>query len=233
MNYWNKSRTPIYILVFIIPVIIFYEVGIFLITRMEIGSIRNGADVLMRMLFDSFGISSLYTLGYLLVAGAIISVLIHRRKGEKVHIHGHYLVFMLFESIGWAFIIFWLMHNRLFLSLTQSTVVVQQIILSLGAGIYEEFVFRAILVSGLAAVFGFIFQWKTVVRSIAGIISAAIIFSLFHFFGQYGDTFSWSLFFTRLIAGIMLGTLFIFRGYGITAYTHAAYNLIVLTFAVT
>lgn len=233
MNYWNKTRTPIYNLIFVIPVIIIYEIGIILITKMEISNLRNGADVLLRILLDSFGISSLHTIGYLLLGGAIISVILQRRKGEKIQIQGHYLVFMLFESVMWASIVFWLMNNRLFLSSTQSTVVIQQIILSLGAGIYEEFVFRAILVSGLAAVFGFIFQWTVIVRSIAGIIAAAVLFSIFHFFGQFGDVFSWSLFFTRFVAGIMLGTLFIFRGYGITAYTHAVYNLIVLTFAVT
>lgn len=233
MNYWNKTRTPIYNLVFIIPVILIYEVGIIFITRMEISSVRNGADVLLRMLLDSFGLSSLYALGFLLLAGAIISVIIQRKKGEKIHVQGYYLVLMLFESVLWGSIVFWLMNNRLFLSSGKSTVVVQQIILSLGAGIYEEFVFRAILVSGLAAVFGFIFQWKIIARSIAGIIGAAIVFSMFHFFGQFGDVFSWSLFFIRFIAGIMLGALFIFRGYGITAYTHAVYNLMVLSFAVT
>lgn len=233
MNYWNKTRTPIYNLVFIIPVIIIYEIGVIIITKMEISNLRNGADVLLRMLIDSFGPSSLYTLGFLLLIGAIISVIIQRRQGGEVHIQGQYLVLMLFESVMWASIVFWLMNNRLFLSSAQSVVVVQQIILSLGAGIYEEFVFRVILISGLAVVFGFIFQWTIIIRSIAGIISAATLFSMFHFIGQFGDVFSWSLFFTRFIAGIMLGALFIFRGYGITAYTHAIYNLIVLTFAVT
>lgn len=39
---------------------------------------------------------------------------------------------------------------------------VQQVVLAIGAGIYEEFIFRVILIMGLAAVLEFIFQWGEV-----------------------------------------------------------------------
>jgi hypothetical protein len=32
----------------------------------------------------------------------------------------------------------------------------------------------------------------------------------------------------RFFAGIILGSLYLFRGFGITAYTHSIYDLIVL-----
>ncbi len=46
--------------------------------------------------------------------------------------------------------------------------------------------------------------------------------------GEYGDFFSMELFLLRFFAGIILGVLYFFRGFGITAYTHSIYDLIIL-----
>ena len=58
---------------------------------------------------------------------------------------------------------------------------------------------------------------------------SAGIFSVFHFIGDYGDYFSFRIFMVRFLAGIFLGMLFILRGFGITAWSHSIYDLIVLT----
>jgi hypothetical protein len=60
-------------------------------------------------------------------------------------------------------------------------------------------------------------------------VIAAGIFSSFHFIGEYGDFFSFNIFMVRFLAGIVLGTLYFLRGFGITAWSHAVYDLIVLT----
>ena len=56
-----------------------------------------------------------------------------------------------------------------------------------------------------------------------------MLFSLFHFIGEFGDYFSFDIFMIRFLAGIALGILYCFRGFGITAWTHSLYDLIVLT----
>ena len=38
--------------------------------------------------------------------------------------------------------------------------ILQQVILAVGAGIYEEFLFRVLLISGLSSILGFVFLWK-------------------------------------------------------------------------
>jgi membrane protease YdiL (CAAX protease family) len=105
----------------------------------------------------------------------------------------------------------------------------QQVVLAIGAGIYEEMLFRVLLIAGLASLFNLIFQWNKSVSQWAGMVLAAIVFSLFHFLGEFGDHFRFDLFFIRFIAGMILGTLYVFRGFGITAYAHSIYDLIVLT----
>lgn len=99
------------------------------------------------------------------------------------------------------------------------------VVLSLGAGIYEELVFRVLLVGGL---FG-VFRSSGVGRRPAALFAAglaALVFSGFHYIGQYGDPFSVSSFLFRFLAGLAFSVLFLIRGFGVTAWTHALYDVI-------
>ena len=109
------------------------------------------------------------------------------------------------------------------------SMLVQQVTLAVGAGIYEEFLFRVLLIAGIAGILGFILQWTETMKKGMSMILAAGIFSSFHFIGEYGDFFSFNVFMVRFLAGIVLGTLYFIRGFGITAWSHAIYDLIVLT----
>jgi membrane protease YdiL (CAAX protease family) len=108
-------------------------------------------------------------------------------------------------------------------------ILIQQITLAIGAGIYEEFLFRVVLILILSSILSIIFKWnKNSINSVSIIISAGI-FSAFHFIGEFGDFFSFDIFMARFLAGILLGILYLFRGFGITAWSHSIYDLIVLT----
>ena len=61
------------------------------------------------------------------------------------------------------------------------------------------------------------------------IIFSAVIFSLFHYLGPFGDNFSYKSFYLRTLAGIFLGSLYIFRGFGITVYTHIFYDMFIIS----
>jgi membrane protease YdiL (CAAX protease family) len=58
-------------------------------------------------------------------------------------------------------------------------------------------------------------------------VLAALVFSGFHYVGALGDVWTWPSFLFRFIAGLVLSGLYITRGYGITAYAHALYDLLV------
>ena len=80
----------------------------------------------------------------------------------------------------------------------------------------------------MSSIIGFVFLWERKGSNIAALIIAAAIFSGFHFMGEYGDYFTMELFLLRFIAGVILGILYYARGFGITAYAHSIYDLIVL-----
>ena len=56
-------------------------------------------------------------------------------------------------------------------------------------------------------------------------VASALIFSAFHYVGPYGDQLTAPSFTFRAIAGVLLSGLYVFRGFGVTAWTHALYDV--------
>jgi hypothetical protein len=100
-----------------------------------------------------------------------------------------------------------------------------QIMVSLGAGIYEELVFRVLLVSGLMLIARKGFGWSRKSAGLFAIIVGALIFSAFHYVGASGEQFALGSFTFRAIAGLLFSALYVLRGFGITAWTHALYDV--------
>jgi len=228
-SYWTVTNTPLYSFIFTLPLLLIYEVGIFAISASDLPLLRNGADVLMRQILEMFGILGTYGFGGTFLIGFIIAFLRQKKELEATHINGEYLLTMLFESIGWAFVLMILMIRAPeYLMSSKDERLLQQVVLAIGAGIYEEFAFRVILITGFAYILGLVFQWGTFGKNIGSVLLAASLFSIFHFVGPYGEDPSTYLFLIRFMAGIFLGVVYIFRGFGIAAYTHTIYDLFVL-----
>ena len=229
MSYFSTSRSYFYSFLFTIPLFFVYEISILFLSKDDIIVVRNGADFLMRNILESFDIYGLYALGFVFFFGFALSFIFFIKADKKKELKSNFLFFMFIESVLWSFILY-LMLSKFMLVLMNpmGKMILQQVTLAIGAGIYEEFLFRVLLIAGLTRLLGFIFLWKQLSRKIVALIISSGIFSAFHFMGEYGDFFSMELFLLRFFAGIILGVLYLFRGFGITAYTHSIYDLIVL-----
>jgi Type II CAAX prenyl endopeptidase Rce1-like len=104
-----------------------------------------------------------------------------------------------------------------------------RIMLALGAGIYEELLFRVILVSGIAWVAERLLGWNRGAAATVAVLISATIFSAFHYIGPYGDPFRLDSFVFRLLGGVAFSLVYVLRGFGIAAWTHALYDVLVLT----
>lgn len=229
MSYFLQTRSSFYSFLFTIPLFFIYEVGILFLSKDDILVVRNGADFLMRSILESFGIFGLYGLGAIFLIGFIVTYIYFFNDKSNKSIRADYLFIMVFESVCWALVLYFLLSKFMLVLMNPiGKTITQQVTLAVGAGIYEEFLFRVMLISGLTGIIGFVFLWSEKVRKAAALIIAAGIFSAFHFVGDYGDFFSMELFLLRFFAGIVLGILYIARGFGITAYAHSIYDLIVL-----
>lgn len=111
------------------------------------------------------------------------------------------------------------------------------IVTGIGAGIYEELVFRLILICALMLLFQDILRFPYKNSIVLAVIISAALFSAHHHIdfvsGQPNDAdpFNLTKFAFRTIAGIYFAVLFAIRGFGITAGTHAFYNIIAVSIA--
>lgn len=96
----------------------------------------------------------------------------------------------------------------------------------LGAGIYEEALFRLLLLPAVAAAL----RWLGVPRWPSVLWSAAItsvFFALAHYLGPHGDAWQAYSFVFRTLAGGFFALLFVYRGFGVAAGAHAGYDILV------
>ena len=59
-TYWRLSKSPYYSFIFIIPFLIIYEFMVLILSRNEVSTLRNGADILLRQFMSLFGDIGLY-----------------------------------------------------------------------------------------------------------------------------------------------------------------------------
>ena len=107
---------------------------------------------------------------------------------------------------------------------------IQELALSLGAGLYEELFFRVFLVSLFIWIFSKWFGAKSWACYISAILLSAVLFSAVHYTGNMGDPFTMSSFLFRFLFGVILNGIYVWRGFGVAAWTHALYDVIVITF---
>ena len=109
------------------------------------------------------------------------------------------------------------------------------IVTGIGAGIYEELIFRLFLICVLMMLFQDVFKLGHDSSIILSVLISAALFSAHHHIDILGghlnivDPFDITKFAFRTIAGIYFAFLFAIRGFGITAGTHAFYNIIAVS----
>ena len=229
MSYFLKSKTSFYSFLFTLPLFFLYEVNILFLSWDDILVVRNGADFLMRNILESFDIYGLYGLGLVFFLGLLVTYIFFIKEDQQQEVNVNFLFIMLAESMLWSVVLYFTLFKFMVLLMNPvGKTILQQVTLAIGAGIYEEFLFRVLLIAGLSGILGFVFMWDKTFKNIIAVVLSGGIFSAFHFMGEYGDFFSMELFLIRFFAGLILGVLYMYRGFGITAYTHSIYDLIVL-----
>ena len=231
-SYWLASRAPRHSLLFALPLLLAYEALAFALSGSEMGQVRNGADVLLKSVFLALGGRHGLTVFTLVLAAVGAGLVLRDRKAHGAIRPGLFPL-MLGEAILYALLLggvasaltTLLLHGRLAIGPMDQFGLPTQLMISLGAGIYEELVFRVLLVGALMALARLVFRWRPLPAGIFAAVTGALIFSLFHYVGPYGDEFTLSSFTFRAIAGLLFSGLYLLRGLGITAWSHALYDV--------
>jgi membrane protease YdiL (CAAX protease family) len=239
--YWRRSRAPRYSLVFALPLFLLYEALAAAVASAGTESVRNAADVALKTPFLLFS-GARGSLAFFATVIAVSVYLVARDFTKtKERPQPRMFLLMLGESAVLALllgIVVATLTQRLIGALTlsvqsapttlESMSASTRLMLALGAGLYEELLFRVLLVGGLAAGFKWLFGARTWVAGWAAAVIGALVFSAFHYIGQYGEPLELASFTYRAIAGLVFSGLYLVRGFGITAWTHALYDVYVM-----
>jgi membrane protease YdiL (CAAX protease family) len=109
------------------------------------------------------------------------------------------------------------------------------VVFSLGAGIYEELLFRLIAIALLHGLLVDVLAMPQQYGAPTVVVLSAIAFALYHF-----DQFSamqwtpadWGRFAFYTLAGVYFAAIYMLRGFGIVAGAHAVYDILWVGLAV-
>lgn len=197
-------------------------------------ALRTGADAWMRRGLASLGLTDHWVLPVGLVAGLVVWHVFSPRDWRFPPLT---IVGMAAESLVLAIALvglsrlvdlgFTVLERHGPPSLTTGDVHgLGPLIGFLGAGVYEEALFRLLLIPvGYTILRGL--QTPRVMASSLAVTGSALLFSLAHHAGTPGETFTWFAFIFRWLAGVYFAWVFVVRGFGIAVGTHTAYDILV------
>jgi hypothetical protein len=232
-SYLPATRHPLPCLVFVLPLLIAYEACVVLFGGQHPEALRNGADNWLRGGFNAIGVHYFWVPPLLLVG--LFGLWAYLKRGEKAGDLLNTLAGMSIESVTFALGL-WGVSRMLPPLMKQAgieldvaadqPVGLQHVIPYLGAGIYEEALFRLMLFS----VFAWLFRRMELAGPLAFALAAgasATLFATAHHIGPQGEPYRNYHFLFRLVAGLYFAGLFQYRGFGIAVGAHACYNLMV------
>jgi len=269
-SYLERTSRPIYAILFLLPFIIFYEIGTILINTdvLNQSQTRVVAFVWLRQSLESIGFGG--KLAWMAPPFVVVAILVGLQitSLKRWSFDVRDILSMAAECIALAVPLIVLILFLNSLGAPQSDAgqftdgsaqlqnqsgwvggefapllsarngggtagrLLEDIITGIGAGIYEELVFRLILICLLMVLFQDALRLSHKSSIILSVLISAALFSAHHHIvfldGHLGriTDFDWTSFSFRTMAGIYFAILFAIRGFGITAGTHAFYDII-------
>ena len=229
-NYWRYSRSAYYSAVAALPLLVIYEILIVL-SQSRYWGIRNAADVWIRTFLMAFDLQAQH-ITFVLIGISLALIPIAKSRARGIKLKANYFALMFAECLAFSLVLGVVLQSILRLGGLSSggpgSGLMQNLALSVGAGLFEEIIFRVILLNLLFLLLSPLLK-KKVVAAVFSVLLASFLFSLSHYVGTMADTWQLYSFMFRWAAGLLFTVLYFVRGFAITAYTHALYDIWVLT----
>jgi hypothetical protein len=238
-SYWSQTRRPLPCLIFVLPILVLYEAGVHWLASHGTEELRTGADAWMRLALGAIGLTDQWLLPLALVVALLAWQALDPREWRFAP---SCLAGMAIESLVFAVALIGL--SRLVdLGFTRLERPGGAAVLAagaaalrwadpaplvgyLGAGVYEEALFRLALIPLLFGAFRLLQMPAIPARTLA-ITASALLFSCAHHAGMPGETFTWFAFIFRWVAGVFFAWVFVVRGFGVAVGTHTTYDILV------
>jgi hypothetical protein len=231
-DYVRATRHPWSSFLFLVPLVAVYEGGVVWLGGDRADRLRNGADAWVRWQLETFGV------GHAFAAPALVIGLLllwswwrwFDRPADPVTTWFG----MAFEGAAFAAVLWQFGQNygpivdklgvRLDIPIAPDRAA--RVLTYLGAGIYEEALFRLGLFGGLLLLLRLVLLPKAVAVPLAA-VAAAATFAAAHHVGPYGEAMNPYVFLFRAAAGLFFTALYVARGFGVAVAAHAGYDILV------
>jgi hypothetical protein len=234
-NHLAGRVDPLTSAILVFPLFLIYQLGILLSRGL------NGVDFvtasLVQLCERDLG-NYLVILTLMLVAYAAILLLLRQRESFDPKAFLPVVAESAFYAVSMGSIILFVMHRfvelmpglslggQLSAALASGLSFLDVIVISAGAGLHEELIFRLIGVGGLswllAGVMGEKQGW------VVAVVVSSLVFSLAHHLGPSGEAFEFAAFVYRMLAGVFFAVVYQVRGLAVAVWTHAIYDVYVL-----
>jgi len=244
-DYWSDARTPLSSLLFLIPWIVVYEFGVLVMGQDQPDVVRNGADFWMRSALSQLGFGNIFLLPSIVVTMLLAS---HILRKNPWHFRFETQLGMLAESVLLAIglVAVGQCHDIIFRHVAVGSVSIGNVsgehgtltamlntigpmtraVTFIGAGVYEEVMFRLLLVPAAFLVFR-MFEFPSKWAAVMAAVCTSFLFAIAHHIGPSAEALNLFAFSFRAAAGLFFASVFLLRGFGITVGCHAAYDLLV------
>lgn len=235
--YWFLSTRPLHVLTFLLPLVILYELGtIFYLSDRSTGIVETiGARSIFAQFCNLFGSVTVYFPGI-----AIVSILLfwHVFAGDRTVVRPKVVAGLAIESIAWVvpllLILYLVAPNSPAAAIAAppsiNTLPWQaKATLSVGAGIYEELLFRLVMIPLIHFIAADLLRIQSNLASGIAVVASAIAFAAYHHVSiPDGDPRAFRYYLYYACAGAFFGILYLGRGFGVIVGTHAVFDLVVL-----
>lgn len=245
-GYARLSMRPLHVLCFLLPLIVLYEIGTFLyLTDRGRGVVETvSAQSILSRFFEVFGVASFYLPG---IALATVLFIWHLLERDRWRIHLSILAGMFCESLVWTVPLLVLgllilptrnaapapaMHLEPLLAPGgggfDQLSAAAKVTLSVGAGLYEELLFRLIIIAGLHFLLVDLARMKNTAGYLVAAVASSLAFAAYHDIAGPGGGLNVPLAAFYFLAGLYFAGLFVIRGFGIVVMVHTLYDVLVL-----
>ncbi len=227
-TYFEETRRPVYSLILVLPFLFIYQVGVWLFDS----DVINGADALIQRnaliqrILSTLSVHTAFAgVLVLLVCFAIWQI----KSKASWKVDADKVAFLFLESLIFAELLYHLMG---WIAASSTAYVPAasgrgplELVLYCGAGVYEELVFRVLLLGLLMLILTKLLHMEEFQAAIWAVVVGAVLFSLFHYIGALGDKWQLNGFIQRAFAGLYFSVLFVTRNFGVACAAHALYDV--------
>ena len=213
------------------PLFIIYEIISFIKFNNSNIVIRNTADSIFRDVYNYFIGDFFNYYSFIFIFFFLFIILYKKNELLSFKVKFQYLLYMYFEGFILGFILVFILNDNSYIvknNIYFLNDIVFAFYLCLGAGIWEEILFRLFIYSLLYRLLS-----KTLTNNkttlFFSLIISSLIFSSFHYIGSNPDIFSYYTYMIRFIGGFILCYIYILRGLGIASMTHFSYDFLLVT----